>query len=159
MDNESEDRKHAQASDQETASRQGDGTGEIRRRPVDQGGHAGTGAHGGQQSGGMGGMHGGDLHDVGSGQSGMTGRGGMGGNTEENRQGGDEAILPPDAGNRQSADVEAAYDEVAEVQQSAQREGMGHHRHSGRGHEQAIDADADVDDLGSHHDGAGRSGA
>jgi hypothetical protein len=39
-------------------------------------------------------------------------------------------------------------------EQSAQREGMGNHRHSGRGNEQAIDAAADVDDLGNRIRGA-----
>jgi hypothetical protein len=45
----------------------------------------------------------------------------------------------------------------AEVQQSAQREGMGSHRHGGRGNEQAIDAAADVDDLGNRIRGAANS--
>lgn len=45
----------------------------------------------------------------------------------------------------------------ADVQQSAQREGMGSHRHSGRGNEQAIDAAADVDDLGNRIRGAANS--
>jgi hypothetical protein len=45
----------------------------------------------------------------------------------------------------------------AEVQQSAQREGMGSHRHSNRGNEQALDATADVDDLGNQVKGAANS--
>lgn len=48
-------------------------------------------------------------------------------------------------------------DEPAEVQQSAQREGMGHHRHSTRGNEQNLDATIDIDDLGSHGNAAGSS--
>ena len=59
-----------------------------------------------------------------------------------------------DEGGRQG-DVDAA--DEAEVQQSAQREGMGSHRHSGRGNEQAIDAAADVDDLGNRIRGAANS--
>lgn len=50
-------------------------------------------------------------------------------------------------------------DETPDVQQSAQREGMGSHRHSGRGNEQALDATADVDDLGNHVRGAASSRA
>ena len=112
--------------------------------------------HGGQkQSGGMGGGKGGDLHDVGSGQSGMTGRGGMGGN-ETQKQGGKGSSQHAGPGERQSGD-DASYDEFAEVQQSAPREGMGNHRHSSRGNEQAIDADAAVDDVGSHRGAAGRT--
>ncbi|HEX8613969.1 MAG TPA: hypothetical protein VF800_22050 [Telluria sp.] len=127
------------------------------QQALDQGGHAGMKGHGGQQSGGMGGQNGGDLHDVGSGQSGMTGRGGMGGNESDdeasetrNRQ------RSADDGNTQMADT-IGIDEIAEVQQSAQREGMGNHRHSGRGNEQALDADDAQDDLGSHHSAAGTS--
>jgi hypothetical protein len=43
--------------------------------------------------------------------------------------------------------------EEAEAQQSAQREGMGSHRHT-RPNEQALDAAADVDSLGTHERGA-----
>jgi hypothetical protein len=43
--------------------------------------------------------------------------------------------------------------EEAETQQSAQREGMGSHRHT-RPNEQALDASADVDSLGTHERGA-----
>ena len=43
--------------------------------------------------------------------------------------------------------------EAAETQQSAQREGMGSHRHT-RPNEQALDAAADVDSLGTHERGA-----
>ena len=121
----------------------------------DQGGHEGLAGHGGQHSGGMGGEHGGDLHDVGSAQSGMTGRGGMGGN---------EAGLTGAARQGQQSDIETnpdddliGIDEPAEVQQSAQRAGMGNHRQSTRGNEQAIDGASDVDDLGSHNSAAGKS--
>ena len=139
-----------------SASRQGPAPDEINRHPVDQGGHAGMRGHGGQQSGGMGGEHGGDLHDVGSGQSGMAGRGGMGGNESGNRQGGQGSAQKAGPGERQSAD-DASYDEFSEVQQSVPREGMGKHRHSGRGNEQALEADDNFDDLGAHHGSAGRS--
>lgn len=57
-----------------------------------------------------------------------------------------------DTGYRQG-DVEPG----DEVQQSAQREGMGSHRHGGRGNEQAIDAAADVDALGNRIRGAANS--
>lgn len=137
--------------------KQGGSPDEIKRKPVDQGGHARMGGgHGGQQSGGMGGEHGGDLHDIGSAQSGMTGRGGMGGNENNTRQGGRGSAQKAEPGERQSGD-DASYDEYAEVQQSIQREGMGSRRHSGRGNEQALDADDDFDDVGSHHGSAGRS--
>ena len=115
-----------------------------KRHPVDQGGHQGLGGHGGQQSGGM---HGGDLHDVGTGQSGMTGRGGMGGNDNDHQKSGDAGQQSGAPGNEQRA--ETGGHEAAEIQQSAQREGMGHHRHSGRGNEQAID-ETDEADLGRH---------
>ncbi len=124
---------------------------------VDQGGHQGGHGHGGQQSGGMGGMHGGDLHNVGAGQSGMTGRGGMGGNASPQgdrpgaiRQGGVETT---------SDDSRMGNAAQAEIQQSAPREGMGNHRHSNRGNEQALDAAADVDDVGSHQSSAGKDSA
>ena len=129
---------------------------EINRHPVNQGGHAGMHGHGGQQSGGMGGEHGGDLHDIGSAQSGMTGRGGMGGNDADSRQGDAQMSQQAGQGARQAAD-DASYDEYAEVQQSAQREGMGHHHHTSRNSEQALDADDDVDKTGTHHGSAGRS--
>lgn len=87
------------------------------------------------------------------------GQGGMGGNDRGSRQGGDqpayENVDPgydPQAGNLGSQ-------ETSEVQQSAQREGMGSHRHSNRGNEQALDATADVDDLGNHVKGAANSRA
>jgi hypothetical protein len=98
------------------------------------------GAHGGQHSGGMGGEHGGDLHDIGTGQSGMTGRGGMGGNET-----GDSRPTPAQQGNGETVanaqeaasgeDISSSDDELvepvqgAELQQSEQREGFGHHRH------------------------------
>lgn len=127
------------------------------QQALDQGGHAGMGGHGGQQSGGMGGQNGGDLHDVGSGQSGMTGRGGMGGN-ESDATASDtrNAQRSADDGNAQMDDTMGT-DDIAEVQQSVQREGMGNHRHSQRGNEQALDADDAQDDLGSHHSAAGTS--
>lgn len=112
-----------------------------------------------QGQGGMGGPRGGPLNDVGTAQSGMTGGSGMGGNDRGSRQGGDEPAFEdvdlgydPQAGNMGSQ-------ETSEVQQSAQREGMGSHRHSNRGNEQALDATADVDDLGNHIKGAANSRA
>lgn len=112
-----------------------------------------------QGQGGMGGPGDGPLNDVGTAQSGMTGGSGMGGNDRGSRQGGDqpayEDVDPgydPQAGNLGSQ-------ETSEVQQSAQREGMGSHRHSNRGNEQALDATADVDDLGNHVKGAANSRA
>lgn len=118
------------------------------QRAVDQGGHQGMQGHQGQHSGGMGGEHGGDLHDVGSAQSGMTGGAGMGGN--------DTGMEQLDAGNEQRTD-EADDPPVAEVQQSAQREGMGNHRHNSRGNQQAEDASVDMDDLGTHAPAAATS--
>lgn len=125
-----------------------------------QGEHRDGGGHGGQHSGGMGGEHGGGLHDVGSAQGGMTGRGGMGGNDSaedgsspaESRQG------QPQGDPGDPADDLIDIDEPAEVQQSAQREGMGHHRHSGRANEQDLDTPRDEGDLGSHSPAAGKSG-
>ena len=125
-------------------------------QPYDQGGHKGTGAHGGQQSGGMGGLHGGDLHDAGSAQSGMTGRAGMGGNDTSRSEGDDPAAIRQGGAEMQRDDSRMGNEQMAEVQQSAQREGMGQHRHSNRGNEQALDAAADVDSLGSHHSAAGK---
>lgn len=58
----------------------------------------------------------------------------------------------PQAGN-------LGMEDTLEVQQSAQREGMGSHRHGNRGNEQALDATADVDDLGSRIRGAANSRA
>ncbi len=139
--------------------RQSGAGGGNQQQPVDQGGHQGMGGHGGQQSGGMGGMHGGDLHDVGSGQSGMTGRGGMGGN-ESGYPDANDAQSPLSGGSdAQREDSMMGSEQAAEVQQSAQREGMGNHRHSSRGNEQALDAAADVDDVGSHQSSAGKEGA
>ena len=111
-----------------------------------------------QRSGGMGGPGGGPLNDVGSAQSGMTGGSGMGGNDRGSRQGADAPLEEIDTGIDPQAGNLGAQD-VAEVQQSAQREGMGQHRHSSRGNEQALDADANVDDLGNHIRGAGNSRA
>ena len=104
--------------------------------------HAGVGgAHGGQHSGGMGGERGGDLHDVGSGQSGMTGRGGMAGNElgdDIPAQQGSGAQGVAGTGNDDDDDGDDDGDgdgdaltdgaEDAPLQQSAPREGFGHHR-------------------------------
>jgi len=145
--------ENTQATNKE--GKQGGISGSSQQQAADQGGHAGRGGgHGGQQSGGMGGMHGGDLHDVGSAQSGMTG-GGLGGN-DTIRQADIDTELQANPGNRQ--EVEPDSRQSAAIQQSVQREGMGHHRHSGRGNEQAIDAARDVDDLGNHQRGAAESG-
>ncbi|MFP5391728.1 MAG: hypothetical protein ACLGI6_09300 [Gammaproteobacteria bacterium] len=128
------------------------------QRASNQGGHQGYGGHGGQHSGGMGGERGGDLHDVGSGQSGMTGSYGSGGTEAEFRGAGRNDQSQQQAQDFGSpADDIIGIDEVAEVQQSAQREGMGNHRHSNRGNEQAIDAVADVDKLGNHVSSAAKS--
>ncbi len=116
----------------------------LRRGPVNQGGHAGLAGHGGQQSGGMGGMHGGDLHDSGSAQSGMTGGAGMGGN-DRDRKGNEDPASADAAGNEQRA---APAENTADRLQSAQREGMGQHRHRGRHQAQDLDA-SDANDLGS----------
>ena len=113
---------------------------------------------GGQQSGGMGGPGGGPLNDIGSAQSGMTGGSGMGGNDRGSRQGGDAPLEDIDLGIDPQAENQGVQ-QAGEVQQSQQREGMGNHRHSSRGNEQAIDADADMDDLGSHIKGAAHSSA
>ena len=68
--------------------------------------------------------------------------------------GGGSRMGPSAKGGRQG---DAGLGDEAELQQSAQREGMGSHRHSGRGNEQAIDATADVDDLGNRIRGAANS--
>ena len=60
-----------------------------------------------------------------------------------------------DPGGRQGDDVFC--DEFAEVQQSAQREGMGRRQHSNRANEQALDADADIDNVGTRNQSASRS--
>ncbi|HEY0062022.1 MAG TPA: hypothetical protein VGC21_07870 [Telluria sp.] len=124
------------------------GTADSRQdQPLNQGGHARQGGgHAGQQSGGMGGMHGGDLHDVGSGQSGMTGGAGMGGNDTVRQappEGQADSMQVADEGNLQGATTD----------QSAQREGMGRHRHV-RPIEQDIDASRDVDSVGGRHPAA-----
>ncbi|MEO7580062.1 MAG: hypothetical protein ABIT83_20830 [Massilia sp.] len=102
------------------------------------------------------------MHDVGFGQSGMTGRGGMGGNETGNVQSDNVGDNVSDNVSDTSTEVPDSEqhaatmgdDEIAEVQQSAQREGMGRHRHTHRGHQQALDATADVDMLGSQESGA-----
>lgn len=113
----------------------------------------------GKRQQGQGSMGGGPLNDVGTAQSGMSGGSGMGGNDRGSMQGGNQPAYEdvdlgydPQAGNLGSQ-------ETSEVQQSAQREGMGSHRHSNRGNEQALDATADVDDLGNHVKGAANSRA
>jgi hypothetical protein len=135
------------------------GTGDTnQQKSPDQGGHAGMSGHGGQHSGGMGGEHGGDLHDVGSGQSGMTGGAGMGGNESVSAQSAGQSDQPADIPGGEQYSGRMGGDDTAEIQQSAQREGMGHHRHTGRGREQALDATADVDKLGSQQSAAAKSG-
>lgn len=74
--------------------------------------------------------------------------------SEQSGTGGGSAMGGADAGSRQG-DADPA--DEAEVQQSGQREGMGSHRHSGRGSEQSIDAAADVDNLGNRIRGAANS--
>lgn len=55
--------------------------------------------------------------------------------------------------SRQSADNPEdeliGMDESAELQHSAQREGMGRHRHSARGNQQGVDGAIDIADLGN----------
>ena len=80
-----------------------------------------------------------------------TGQGSMQGGTEPGQLDVDRGIAPQ-AGNM-------GMEDTLEVQQSAQREGMGSHRHSNRGNEQALDATADVDDLGNRIRGAANSRA
>jgi hypothetical protein len=139
-------------------SRQAGTAGGNEQKSSDQGGHEGMSGHGGQHSGGMGGEHGGDLHDVGSGQSGMTGGSGMGGNEPASGQLGSQSDQPADIPGGEQYAGQMGGDETAEIQQSAQREGMGHHRHTGRERDQALDATADVDSLGSQQSGAAKSG-
>lgn len=135
--------------------RQGEGDGN-QQREANQGGHQGGQGHGGQHSGGMGGEHGGDLHDMGTGQSGMGGGApGSGGHDAGFRQAAHQGQPRQSSGNPE--DDLIGMDEPAEVQQSAQREGMGHHRHSTRGNEQNLDGTIDIDDLGSHGNAAGTS--
>lgn len=132
------------------------GDGGNQQKAHDQGGHTGMHGHGGQHSGGMGGEHGGDLHDVGSGQSGMTGRGGMGGNEPAVVEPGSQSGEPTDIPGGDEGALAMGDDEIAEVQQSAQREGMGHHDNRRR-QKQALDATSDVDKLGSQNSGAANS--
>ncbi len=61
------------------------------------------------------------------------------------------------AAERRSADDLIGIDEEVEVQQSAQRVGMGSHRQGGRPNEQALDGASDVDSLGTHSASAGKS--
>lgn len=133
---------------QQGQGKQGGTEGSRQQQPYDQGGHARQGGgHAGQQSGGMGGMHGGDLHDAGSGQSGMTGGSGMGGNDTVRQQ-------DVSGGNVQSAGQDALQESVTD--QSAQREGFGHHRHP-RASEQDEDATVDQADVGSRQGAAADS--
>jgi hypothetical protein len=126
------------------------------QKATNQGGRAGTSGHGGQHSGGMGGEHGGDLHDVGSGQSGMAGPGSMGGHEPATMQPGSQSGPATDIPGGDAGPLELGDDEIAEVQQSAQREGMGHHDHRRR-QKQVLDATSDVDKLGSQNSGAANS--
>lgn len=104
--------------DQDAQGQGKDDADAIKRHPTNQGGHEHIGGgHGGQQSGGMGGK-----------QSGS-------------RQGSDAG----QPGDEQRA--EAGGHESAEIQQSAQREGMGQRRHRNHGN-QDLDA-SDADDVGS----------
>lgn len=110
-----------------------------------------------QQKGQKSGEHGGSLHNVGSGQSGMTGRDGMGGNESDNQQSGSRTGQQTGNPGIQQQGGRMGNEETAEIQQSAQREGMGSHRHSNRTNEQALDAASDVDALGSQNAAAGKS--
>ena len=88
-------------------------------------------------------------------QGGTTGHAGMGGDDTTYR--GEAQQVQQNEGSSSPSDDLIGMDEPAEVQQSAQREGMGHHRRSSRGNEQAIDAASDIDDLGNHVSSAGKS--
>jgi hypothetical protein len=137
-------RKDQQQGQGQGQGKQGGTEGSSQQQRLDQSGHAGMGGgHAGQQSGGMGGMHGGDLHDVGSAQSGMTGGSGMGGNDTVRQESG--------SGSQQAAQQDALQAGVSD--QSAQREGMGQHRHP-RPSERDEDATIDQDDVGSHRSSA-----
>lgn len=144
----------------DTGNRQSASPGDAGRanqqQPYNQGGHEGMGGHGGQQSGGMGGQHGGPLHDVGSAQSGMTGGSGMGGNDSPGRQGGGQEPRQDDKLGSQQQGGNRGESQGAEVQQSAQREGMGNHRHTNRDSENDAEATRDVDDVGSRRPAAAR---
>lgn len=71
------------------------------------------------------------------------------------RQGAREGQARQSSGNPE--DDLIGMDEPGEVQQSAQREGMGHHRHTSRGNQQNLDGTIDIEDLGSHGNAAGTS--
>lgn len=138
---------------QDDGKQQGEGN---QQRAANQGGHQGYRGHGGQHSGGMGGEHGGDLHDIGTGQSGMGGGApGSGGHEADFRGEAREGQSRQSSGNPDDDLIPLR--ETEEVQQSAQREGMGRHRHSSRGNEQNLDGTIDIDDLGSHSRAAGKS--
>lgn len=84
-------------------------------------------------------------------QQSRTNQGSMQGGTEAGEQDADLGY--------ESQPGNLGMEEMLEVQQSAQREGMGSHRHSNRSNEQALDATADVDALGTHIRGAANSRA
>jgi len=127
------EQKPKEQSKQNSAGNQQRSYSEGGRQVGDQGG----GTHGGQHSGSMGGND--SARD--------------GSSPAENRQGQPQG----DPGNRQDDLIGTG--EAADMQQSAQREGMGHHRHSGRANEQDLDTPRDEGDLGSHSRAAGRSGS
>ena len=138
---------------QQDTNQQGGGN---QQKAHDEGGHTGMHGHGSQYSGRMGSEHGGDLHDAGSAQSGMTGRGGMGGNEPAVMQPGSQSGEPTDIPGGDVGQFAMGDDAIAEIQQSAQRQGMGH-PDSRRRQKQALDATSDVDKLGSQNSGAADS--
>ncbi|MET0857695.1 MAG: hypothetical protein ABWY27_13150 [Telluria sp.] len=91
-------------------------------------------------------------------QSGSPGQGAAAGNESTSGQPGSLGDEPADIPGGEELAVEARADDVAEIQQSVEREGMGQHRHRGRGRDQALDATADVDELGSQQSGAAKTG-
>ena len=89
-------------------------------------------------SGGMGGVKGGPLHDVGSAQSGQIGGMGSGGKTADAIPGGSEQSARQDSQQsgrpNEQADVDddlIGGEEGSDLQQSAQRQGMGRNQGSG----------------------------
>lgn len=70
----------------------------------------------------------------------------QGGNEGASRQSGQGSQQEGNRGAQGEPDATGA---AAEIQQSAQREGMGHHRRSGRDNAQDLDADRKVDDMGT----------
>ena len=139
-----DDDKKARQGTGPAASEQSKVPAEIRRHPSNQDGHAGMHGHGGQQSGNKGGKDDAHAH--------AHEREHAHTHAHEHEHGAEQRADP---GSRQGEDL--SYEVYAEVQQSAQRAGMGQHRHSSRGSEQAGDADADLDNLGNRSNSAGRS--